>query len=1460
MFEQEVPLSAIVSPDAAYFLGMLNLTPIESEFWSDGKSSKSENEWAGAEDAITALARSGIAPFPVPRICYYAFVPDSTPLGVVPDIVLPADEFKAADGTTIEEIGNGQKIIGFGLFTVKGNGKKEVVKSSNYNQSKGSFNEFFELQLSSSVELSNVIDSVGKLELGGNIYGNGTDAKSYFDLVKEKNYSAIDQDTLREIVKNEKKENLNISERRFAEVYDPLDSTSVQARQYYDEDYDQNVKVIAGNGRTLQQATGIWDQFRFGYHTYTNVKESFQRAYGLDPDSEEQIPNAFLSQPNTTSAADFRRFESADPNNKDEMESAAASLRDKPFAKYSSSGGTAEDEFSTIFGDSFFETPYQFKDESGLVRSSVSPGFQANLRTGLEQARVNFIDAGKENDGLIDYFNDLVLSKAQRLRVLILEGLKQSGVQPEDADQYIQSITTPKQLFLFVVGAFRNTMWKDPYARAWLVLKPNMKYTFDKDQWDFNPVLKIFQAFIDPNEDYAKKPDKFKKLLAANRSEGRSSSNWFGKTLEDVDGFWDKNVGPLFSAIGDSLSGLVNLFRMSMMQLGYGLSQVGQMSKQANILNKVLNDSIYYSLGRPGSLLRAVDNPFTREYGEPVIEIRQPFQRIHYLSSFSHILSNGITENINGVATMVTAVSDGKYPVTVALDKSAPPERQVEKTVETGLYFDNVVGSGLFGALHPIMHPFEFARGISKVAQGTPDELLAKRVALSHLRESLKDIYTGEIVIIGNADIRPHDLVYLADVYERMYGMFEVEQVVHHFTSELGFVTSITPNALVTVNDPARWFMSSWIGTWLHMQSLRNDTRMYMSSLGSGINNMGQVSVDGLSDSLQSQMIGGMQYTHGASAITKDIMAHFASEGIADINSQVKGLVSNQSAFTNGSAKLGGLGTMFTAATALGGAALGIASLAVPGAGALVVGAATGIGAGIGGRTAWKGWSWIRDNVLDQHGCYIQYLNRNGRAMDAGLNQSGQGMVVGRYHTKKLLPGILGVSSKVRTEQGYSYIRTNDLLKNLGWKEKEINDLVRYVDLENALVNSQVLRYSGIGPEKAGLNRFFKVICRVTEVTDGDTIDVVDIFDSTKTPFTIRFLGVAAPELNVIKSAVSTNNGINFKVQSYRVEDIPGEAVNKAIFTTVAPHSFEVDDTVAFNQSSETFPSVSSAAKVESVTSNTFTIATTSPVVGLTSTNAVALRLPISDSVKEWSSVNYLSPGGKSLAYVESAIKDKLIIVRLSPDTKKVTASLAEENFDAGNVHNKSDYYEKDIFGTRSLGVIFYKSDKEAVDNIAKEVNSIFGTSLQLSLSDLLDKKLKLNLAEPVFIERFKEIFSTCEEVYNNLTVGGSGNKDYYSLYASSPLQSMSPKFKRYYNAFFAVKVLEYIYGKVSEWPNIEWDEFYSDGTPASLNYELIVNNLAKVYTKDLLVEQRSVIDGTEMAALPSQIEVNRNT
>jgi hypothetical protein len=1465
---KEAHLSAVVSPDAAYYLGMLNLTQSEKTFWSDGRSSKSEGDWHGAEDSIQITAATGIAPFPIPRKCYYAFVPDDMPVGVVPDIVLPVDEFAAPGEEVVHEFGGDKKIISFGVFK----GKRLTRVNQSYSFTAPSDGDaFFEFRLADSVDIVDAINSIGKLEIAGNILGEngefGPGTKDYFDLVKNGNYE--DLDNLKNVLKEEKKDRSSFAGKRFSPIFDEAEPKSVEARKFYDEDYSQEVSVIAGNGRTLQQAIEIWDQFRSGYHTYAKVKEAFQRAYGLPadgPESEQEI-GSYLSagfglgsrlgdQGVTTGNQSGRQFIDGvearySTQNADSQESTAATNKsvNNLFKNYGDSGGTAEDEFSLLFGDRFFDSldvqgPAL---ENGQAVYAGQKIVSEKTRQGLETARKSFIDNPDSSVGLISYFNDLLNDKLDKILGIIRESLTLSGVpEKEDQDQYIASIKTSRQLFLFMVGAFRNRMWSDPYARAWLVLKPNRKFVGD-DNWDFTPVLKIFQAYIDPNEDYGKSKDKFTKLLAQNRSEGSSATNFIGKWGEDVSGFWDKNIGPLFTALGDSLSGLVNLFRMSMMQLGYGLSQVGQMSKQANILNKVLNDSIYYSLGRPGSLLRAVDNPFTREYAEPVIEIRQPFQRVHYLSSFSHILANGITENLNGVATMVTAVSDGKYPVTVAMDKSAPAERQVEKTVETGLFFDNATGSGLFGALHPILHPFEFARGMSKFAQGTPDEMLARRVALAHLKDSLKDIYTGEIVIIGNADIRPHDLVYLADVYERMYGMFEVEQVVHHFTSELGFVTSITPNALVTVNDPAKWFMSSWIGTWMHMQSLRNDTRLYMSSLGSGINSMSQISVDGLADSLQTQMVGGIQFTHGAAALTKDIMAHFSSEGINDINTQVKGLVAQGSAASSGQIALGGMGLMFAGATGLGATALGIASLAVPGAGLLVGGASAAIGAGVGGKLAWKGWSWMRDNVLDQHGCYIQYLNKNGKAMDSGLGLSGQGMVVGRYHTKKLLPGILGVSSKIKTAEGYSYIRTNDLLSKLGWKEKEINDLVRYIDFENALVNTQVLKYSGIGPEKAGLNRFFKVICKVEEIIDGDTIDVVDLLDTSGKKFRIRFDGINTPEINVISTDIHTSG---------KTANITNVSINskKATITTEANHNFGVDEicVIAIDNPGG-FYILNSSAKIEATpTPNTFVIATSLPDNSAAKTGKVRVYATNSGEF-----VNSSSPGGKAKMFTRNALKDKIFVLRVSPEN--VTASFTENDFEAGSAKSIERrlingepvpvYYDKDVYGERVLGVIFYKTPTQALETIIREANSLFDKYKKASSADLLTQ-LASSFSPGVFSDRYSDLTSKAKDI---------NKTDYFTQYASSTIQGVSATMKQTYNAYITLRLTEYIYERVSEWPNVEWDEYYDDGTPVSLNWELVVNNLAKVYTKGMLIEQPSVIDSYENAAIPSQVTVNRN-
>jgi hypothetical protein len=58
---------------------------------------------------------------------------------------------------------------------------------------------------------------------------------------------------------------------------------------------------------------------------------------------------------------------------------------------------------------------------------------------------------------------------------------------------------------------------------------------------------------------------------------------------------------------------------------------------------------------------------------------------------------------------------------------------------------------------------------------------------------------------------------------------------------------------------------------------------------------------------------------------------------------------------------------------------------------------------------------------------------------------------------------------------------------------------------------------------------------------------------------------------------------------------------------------------------------------------------------------------------------------------------------------------------------------------------------------------------------------------------------------------------------------------------------LRQLYITSSKWPLILWDEYYDDGTPTTLNWELIARNYGTtVYTHDLLTESESVIQSSQ--------------
>jgi len=1533
---ENVLVDAVVSPDAAYHLGILNSgnkwegNPSRYnygfEYFTDNDSNQKFGDADNPQDientleALGQLAFGnqtdqfwlpekasrfvGLSVIPFSRSCYFTFVEDEFPLGVIPNAAIVSKRFEIGSG---QDGNNWQPddnfIIGF-------SGTKDGVNQAVYNDANdgSSYNSMAGISSNGGdfgtdgdkqetyrsfgyladilEDTDNLKDALGNNKAitknlftpkSGELYFKspedafieaifGGNPLMYFDAALKGEYDKISKKSLYDVLDKEAKtfkdsNTKNTGRENFIDVFDETGDPQLaqSSRANYDEDYNVSTRVIAGDGRTLSQAREIWDFFRITFHQEEMVKSIFSQTFGVDPNSEEKLPEFIINlltgqgsvnDPIIGRYTSTKELQSRDSELNFDGKAGNQSSKENGILWVGADGtpeklkdisSDARYEFSRTLGEQFV---YGGKDADGnpidatAVKEAIKFSAETFLDNGVKTEKVQSTSLFQDIDtgirikygylsGLLGFllgsmsngtsadpfgFDSSVLTQdgtdSTRRNVLALR--KKLGIVQEDADkdgindrsiQVMKQIDTPKKLYLFIVGWYRQIMWSDSYNRAWVVLKPNRRLEHyssnplllgdigngglkkEDGKWDFSPLYQSWQAFIDPNSSYAKSPDKFKEFLVAHAKEGDSATSWLTAAFEDGKDFWDKNVGVYFTAISDGLSGLLNMFKLSMAQMGYGLAEADNLNKQANVLNKLLNDSIYYSLGNPGSLLRAVDNPFTREYGEPVVEVREPFQRIHYLSSFGHIISNRIQENINDVATVITAVSDGKYPVTVALDKGAPSERQVEKTVETGLYFDNIRGSGFFGVLHPMFHPFETFRGISKTVTGSADELTARRVALSHLKENIKDIYTGELVIVGNADIRPHDLVYLADVYERMYGIFEVEQVVHHFTPEMGFITSITPNALVTINDPARWFMTSWLNSWMSLQTIRNDTRYYLGAANNGRTGLvsgGQVSVDQLNEALSAQMMGGVQYTHGSSALVKDVMANFTANAMPDARQQM--LASAQASqgkdptaqgamvsamVTTGLATVLGAGAAVAATVLTGGAALPL--LAVVGSGV--------VGAGIFGDMAWSGWGYIKNNLLDQHGCYVQYLTKNGQPMDAGLSYN-QGMVVGKYHSKALLPGLLGVNSRklVRTPEGYSHIRTDDLLKNLGWKEKEITDIVRHISYENALVNAQVIKYSGIGPEKAGMNQFFKVVCKVTQFIDGDTLMVEDVLRPGSAPFKVRLEGINAAEINKVSG--------------------------------------------------------------------------TGPLVG-TGPNYGDIAINTDPATLSW--IDPTSPGGRALSYVYESLIGRVFILRVAPsvDGRLDAKPLTQDDFAAGAERNNPDYYLKDTdvydngFGTqiqdsydRVMGSIFYRIPSNDLDSIFQFVKNTF---INLNKDpNLIEEKIKGSIYSDTLANSGTQIvyqkFTTLLNLFKSVDrLPGNNNYYYYSNGEDDLINGLSDSNITLFNALIDIKILELLYVKSSEWPLILWDEYYDDGTPATLNWELVVSNLAGVYTKGLL-------------------------
>lgn len=188
-----------------------------------------------------------------------------------------------------------------------------------------------------------------------------------------------------------------------------------------------------------------------------------------------------------------------------------------------------------------------------------------------------------------------------------------------------------------------------------------------------------------------------------------------------------------------------------------------------------------------------------------IVEKRKPFQQFHYYDSYTDIIYNSIKASEAQMKTNAvgmwqsSGVLWGRKQSVIGpyyLDMNIYPEYQKSMTVDTQLLAD---GSGGIIDLNPINAMTE--TWTSDPNDNKVNEATARRVTINTLKSTVKDMYQGDLCVLGDPSIKPHDRMYIHDTYEDIKGMCEVEAVIHNMSIETGFTTSIMPDVIARTQD-----------------------------------------------------------------------------------------------------------------------------------------------------------------------------------------------------------------------------------------------------------------------------------------------------------------------------------------------------------------------------------------------------------------------------------------------------------------------------------------------------------------------------------------------------------------------------------------------------------------------------------------------------------------------------------
>lgn len=176
-------------------------------------------------------------------------------------------------------------------------------------------------------------------------------------------------------------------------------------------------------------------------------------------------------------------------------------------------------------------------------------------------------------------------------------------------------------------------------------------------------------------------------------------------------------------------------------------------------------------------------------------EVLKVSQQFHKIDSLNDIIANNVKASDKELCHIAVPIylrnGNPKAAEPIYVDPNIKRELQKTEFVDTTVvdYTGPSIVGTIIGAARDVVN---LITGELKFA-----EKEAIEAARTHIIMKFREMYQGELIILGNPAINPGDAFSLADVVNQMYGIAEVGAVTHIMSFDEGFVTTIKPD-LVT--------------------------------------------------------------------------------------------------------------------------------------------------------------------------------------------------------------------------------------------------------------------------------------------------------------------------------------------------------------------------------------------------------------------------------------------------------------------------------------------------------------------------------------------------------------------------------------------------------------------------------------------------------------------------------------